>query len=132
MGVRYGGAKRGKYCSGIPNASSGEKNMATCVAETRAQLALRTPYGHSFRFMSITYFFVPFLFIVIEPGCYRSILFIIWLNCYGHHIGYLTYQWDNILNRRSNNLSHVYDLSFSFISAIFLPFFLFFLTWLNC
>ncbi len=28
-------------------------------------------------------------------------------------------------------LSHVYDLSFSYISAIFLPFFFFFLTWLN-
>ncbi len=43
----------------------------------------------------------------------------------GHYIGYLTYQWGNILNRRSNYLSHVYDLSFSYISAIFLPFFFF-------
>ncbi len=29
---------------------------ATCVAETKAQLALRTPYGHSFRFTSIFLF----------------------------------------------------------------------------
>ncbi len=29
-----------------------------------------------------TYFFVHFLFIFIEPGYYRSFLFIIWLNCY--------------------------------------------------
>ncbi len=72
-----------------------------------------------------SYFFVPF-FIVIEPGCYRSFLFIIWLNCYGHHIGYLTYQWGNILNRRSNNLflmcmtvhSHI-SLPFSFHSSFF-------------
>ncbi len=38
-GVRYGGAKRGKYLFECPNASSGEKNMATCVAETRAHRA---------------------------------------------------------------------------------------------
>ena len=29
-----------------------------------------------------SYFFVSSLFIVVEPGCYRSILFIIWLNYY--------------------------------------------------
>ncbi len=33
-----------------------KKNMATCVAETRAQLALSTPYGHSSRFTAIFLF----------------------------------------------------------------------------
>ncbi len=37
-----------------------KKNMATYVAETRAQLALRTPYGHSSRFTSV-YLFLRFL-----------------------------------------------------------------------
>ncbi len=32
------------------------KNMATCVAETRAQRELRPPYGHSSRFTSIFLF----------------------------------------------------------------------------
>ncbi len=54
----------------------------------------------------------------------RSVLLLTSENA-GHHIGFLTYQWGNILNKRSNNLSHVYDLSFSYISAIFLPFFFF-------
>ncbi len=44
----------------------------------------------------------------------------------GHHIGYLTYQWGNILNRRSNNPflmcmtfhSHI-SLPFSFHSSFF-------------
>ncbi len=132
MGVRYGGAKRGRYRFECPYASSDEKKYGNlrCRNQSAPRCALHTGIHPDSRQSS--YFFVPFLFIVIEPGCYRSIFFNIWLNCYGHHIGYLTYQWDNILNRRSNNLSHVYDLSFSYISAIFLPFFLFFLTWLNC
>ncbi len=96
MGVRYGGAKRSKYRFECPNASSGismqtsEKSLRFFHVFLR-QLALPKP-KRSLRcalHMGIhpdsrrsSYFFVPFLFIVIEPGCYRSILFIIWLNCY--------------------------------------------------
>ncbi len=37
---------------------------ATCVAETKAQLALRTPYGHSSRFTSIYLFLRSFLLLL--------------------------------------------------------------------
>ena len=39
-----------------------KKNMATCVAETKAQLTLRTPYGHSSRFTSIFLFLRSFFY----------------------------------------------------------------------
>ncbi len=55
---------------------------ATCVAETRAHSRCVLHMGIHPDSRRSSYFFVPFLFIVIEPGCYRAILFIIWLNCY--------------------------------------------------
>ncbi len=60
-----------------------------------------------------------------RPASIEASVFLLTSENAGHYIGYLTYQWGNILNRRSNYLSHVYDLSFSYISAIFLPFFFF-------
>ncbi len=130
-GVRYGGAKRGRYRFECPYASSDEKKYGNvrCRNQSAPRCALHMGIHPDSRRSS--YFFVPFLYIVIEPGCYRSFLFIIWLNCYGHHIGYLTYQWGNILNRRSNNLSL---MGMTFHSHISLPFSFhsFFLTWLNC
>ncbi len=95
-GVRCSGAKRSKHRSGCPNASSGismqtyEKSLRFFHVFLR-QLTLPKPERSSRCALHMgihpdsrrsTYFFVPFLFIVIEPGCYRSILFIIWLNCY--------------------------------------------------
>ncbi len=54
-------------------------HFRTYVRETKAGLASRTPKVHPDSRRS-TYFFVLFLFIGIEPGFYRLILFIIWLN----------------------------------------------------
>ncbi len=80
MGVRYGGAKRSKYRFECPNASSGKKNgNVRCRNLSAARAAHSSIHPDSRR---STYFFVPFLFIVIEPGCSRSFLFIIWLNSY--------------------------------------------------
>ncbi len=54
----YGTAERSEASTAL-NARTrvrAKKNMATCVAETRAQRELRTPYGHSSRFTVIFLF----------------------------------------------------------------------------
>ncbi len=82
MGVRYGGAKRSKYRFECPNASSGEKKWQLALPKPVRSASCALHMGIHPDSRRSSYFFVPFLFIVIEPGCYRSILFIIWLNCY--------------------------------------------------
>ncbi len=82
MGVRYGGAKRGKYRFECPNTSSGEKRWQPALPKPKLSLRCALHMGNHPDSRRSTYFFVPFLFIVIEPGCYRSIFFIIWPNYY--------------------------------------------------
>ncbi len=89
------GAKQSKHRSGRPNASSGasmqtpEKSLwflfissAAYVVKTRAQLALRTPYGHSSRFTLIYLFLCTLSFYCYGARLLQINLFIIWLNCY--------------------------------------------------
>ncbi len=79
-----GTAERGKYRFECPNASSGEKIWQPALPKPvrSASCALHMVIHPGSRRSS--YFFVPFLFIVIEPGCSRTFLFIIWLSNYLH------------------------------------------------
>ncbi len=93
MGERCGGAKRSKHRFGCPNASS-EISMQTPEKSLRFFLGnLRCRNQSAARAAHSIWAFIPihvdlpissltFFFIVIEPGCYRSFLFVIWLNSY--------------------------------------------------